>query len=191
MSRPAEFTDDFIRQKIDEVAKKGGAVSPFAIRNALGGGNMNRIARIITDWESQAKTPKVVVPPALQTEIDQKIADFTSGVSDMIKEIYNRAGEIAEERVTKALASAQETIDKKDSELIEFSIALENANEEIAKQFKENDQLLEEIENIKQSANLWRERAAAAEAMAKAAIAERQRFEERERLLISKIVLKS
>lgn len=148
MARPAEFSDDRIRAQIDELAAAGTALSAFAIRRAMGGGNMNRIASVLAEWEA-TKAPKggdaemIDLPVELQAEVDNRMAELSAGLTTTIARIHRRATEIAEGRVTEAvkaaraaataaeteLASARDVVAESDAKIDELEQTLERSHE--------------------------------------------------------------
>lgn len=149
MARPAEFTDERIRAKIEEMAAAGSHLTAFAVRRALGGGNMNRIAGILAEWEAMAapastETATVELPVELQAEVDTRMAELTAGLSSTIARIHRRATEIAEGRVTEAVKAARAAATAAEAELAD-------AREVLAESDAEVDELEQQLDQVRQS----------------------------------------
>ena len=146
MARPVEFTDLRIRSKIEDMAAAGTVLSAFAVRRALGGGNMNRIAGVLAEWEA-TKTPQPVAPEMielpveLQAEVDSRMAELSSGLSSTIARIHRRATEIAEGRVTDAVKAARAAATSAEAELADARAILTETDEQIEQLTAEVDRL--------------------------------------------------
>ena len=154
MARPAEFTDDHIRTKIEEMAAAGSHLTAFAVRRALGGGNMNRIAGILAEWEATAaptsvETETIELPVELQAEVDTRMAELSAGLSSTIARIHRRATEIAESRVTEAVKAARAAATAAEAELAD-------AREVLAESDAEVDDLEQQLDDARQSENRLR-----------------------------------
>ena len=146
MARPVEFTEQRIRSKIEDMAAAGTVPSAFALRRALGGGNMSRIVGVLEDWEAtrvpHSAAPEVIELPAeLQAEVDSRMAELSGGLSGTIARIHRRATEIAEGRVTDAVKAARAAATAADAELADARAILRETDEQIEQLTTEVDKL--------------------------------------------------
>lgn len=136
MARPIEFTDDRILAKIEEMFAAGSPLSAFAVRRALGGGNMTRIGGVLAEWEA-TRAPaaptaeQIELPVELQTEVDTRMAELSVGLTNTIARIHRRATEIAEGRVTEAVKAARNAATVAEAELADARAVLAVTDEQV------------------------------------------------------------
>ena len=168
MARPVEFTEDRIRAKIDEMAAAGTPLTAFAIRRALGGGNMSRIAGVLADWEANttpaaAEAEPIELPAELQAEVDTRMAELSTGLSSTIARIHRRATEIAESRVTEAVKAARSAATKAEAELADARAVLAESDSQVEGLQTELAQVQDQLTEAKSRLAAMTERAESAE----------------------------
>jgi len=175
MPRPAEFTDQIIRTKIEEMAARGERLTAFAVRRALGGGNMSRIAAILKEWEERsvppaAETETVELPAELQIEVDARMMELAASLSRTIARIHRQATQVAELRVAEAFKTARATATATEAELVDARVVMADSDIEVEKLQLELDQarqaetkMREESVGAKEKLAAMTERAEAAE----------------------------
>jgi colicin import membrane protein len=145
--RPTEFDSEKIIVAGQELQAAGCAVTSFAIRQKIGGGNAPRIKRVWEEYVSgQAATkaePHAELPPEVADEVANVAQALTARLSGLAIELNDKAVKAAERRVAdvlrgaseqreqaeRELADAAQTVDDLESKLDEAAIsasALEN-----------------------------------------------------------------
>ncbi len=165
MPRPAEFTDEQIRNANDALAKAGSRLSAFAIRRALGGGNMTRIAAVLADWQDNHKpaaeeSQAIDLPAELREEVEQRMAELSASLSGVIGRIHRRATEIAESRVAEAVKAARAAAAAAEIELAEARAVLADSDAAQETLQRDRDRLADLVIQTEQRERQAREEAA-------------------------------
>jgi chromosome segregation ATPase len=168
MGRKTEYNDDEIVKTGLAIEKEGKSVSPFAIRNRLGGGSSERIKGIWQTFddkrqaESEAEDAQetIELPSEIQTILEKNLAVAANMLDRLAYESFKVARSVAEKRVTSTIeeyqsritsfveaqsqaSQALESSDKKVDELEDHIDALQSKNESL---LEENAKLSGKIE---------------------------------------------
>lgn len=142
--KPATYTDEEIIAAGEKLLTDGKRVSPFAIRNAIGGGNPARIKKIWEEHQDTAIEGQIVTEQVeLPTEFAETLEAMKTGLDDLARRLYGRAQEIAESRVRETITAAKQAKETAEAEVAE-------AMEAVTKLDQETDQLQQELTTTKE-----------------------------------------
>ncbi len=133
--RTAEYTEEQIIEAGKNLMDSGKRVTPFGIRNALGGGNPSRIRAI---WEAYKAgnvehTPEVDQPVELPAEFAEQLEGMVAAMSDnfltLAKRLYRRADEITENRTREAMQAAKSAQEQAEADIAEAERTIEQQDQ--------------------------------------------------------------
>ena len=139
VGRKKEFSDDKIIETGVVIEKAGGPVSPFAIRNRLGGGSSDRIKNVwqAFDDKRQAESEAEVVseiielPSEIQAILEKNLDVSTNMLNRLASESFKVAQSVAEKRVTSTIEEYKTRIGSYVEAEKQASIALESCDEKV------------------------------------------------------------
>jgi chromosome segregation ATPase len=170
MGRKKEFSDDKIIETGVSIEKAGEPVSPFAIRNRLGGGSSDRIKNVWQAFDEKRKAESeaevvmemIELPSEIQTILEKNLDVSAKMLNRLASESFKVAQSVAEKRVVSTIdeyqakilsyveaekhaTQALESCDEKIEELEEKIGALESKNESL---LAENAKFSGKIESL-------------------------------------------
>lgn len=120
------YTDKQIIDAGMQLLAENKRVTPFAIRNAIGGGNPKRIKKIWEENQHEAIEGQMVREQVdLPTEFEDALQATKLSLDELAKRMYNHAQEIAESRVRETITAARKA---KESAEIEVAEAMDTVN---------------------------------------------------------------
>jgi chromosome segregation ATPase len=142
MARPPEFSDDLIISAGKQIQAENGKVSPFALKERVGGG---RASRLMDVWQKylQAQVdqrPLVMtpLPTEVTRELDVAMKSLAEQVRVSVTALYQRALDSFEQRIRTMeaeIVSRQEQVvgdqDEADQIIDDLKLKVENANRRI------------------------------------------------------------
>lgn len=169
--RPAQFTDQDIIGAGKEIRDTGRLVTPFGIRNILGGGNTTRIREVWDrflenerdepELQEQAPEPATLPPQLHEHALQAKktLTGFIDGlymqaytlVETDLSQRYKRDFEALKEKQTQtdsSLAEAEKSIAKADRDLEELSDERDSAKAELESVRAENARLTAQLASV-------------------------------------------
>lgn len=169
MGRIAEFTDENIINAGLSLQKNNKPVSPFSIRNKIGGGSSERIKEV---WNIYLKAQPelmesddiaVELPTEIQENLDRNIKHAIKNIENITANNFKVAQEIAEKRVSSTINEYKVKVDDFEESEQQASIALENCdlkitilNDELDLEKQRNEELVAEnakLEGVLSSTN--------------------------------------
>lgn len=144
------YTDEQIIEAGMQLLADNKRVSPFAIRNVIGGGNPKRIKRIWEESQHKAVEGQMVREQAdLPTEFEDALEVTKQSLDELAKRMYNRAQEIAESRVRETITAARKAKETAETEIAEAMDAVNSLDHD-----KQQLALtLEQVRNEREQAN--------------------------------------
>lgn len=147
--KPATYTNEQIIGAGMQLLADNRRVTPFGIRNLLGGGNPTRIRAVWeasqqTALESQLVAHKVELP----AEFSGALEATKGSLDELAKRMYGRAQEIAESRVRESIAAARKAQETAEAEILEAMDAVEQLDNENARLLEGAGQLRDELKRL-------------------------------------------
>ena len=135
--RPADYSEEQIIEAGKALQEAGKRVTPFGIRERMGGGKPQRIREI---WErylagerEQSAGPEHVVE--LPAEFEEQVQGMTTAlINDLTalsKRLYARADEIAESRTREAMQAAKKAKQSAETDVVEAERLIEDQDAKI------------------------------------------------------------
>ncbi len=147
--KQATYTNEQIIEAGMQLLADKKRVTPFGIRNLLGGGNP---ARIKTIWEESQKTALEGQMVSHKVELPTEFADAldaTKGsLDELAKRMYGRAQEIAESRVRESISAARKAKETAEVEVAEAMETVEQLDNENARLQEAVEQLQAELKRL-------------------------------------------
>ncbi len=153
--RPAEYPESSIIEAGEKLEAQGVRVTPYAIREEIGGGGPNRIRNV---WDKHvaeraaapsAPEPTDELPTEIEDDVDGALAGLGADIRMLVSRIHRKAHTAAQEKTREALA------------------ALNQAEEQVRREMKDAERLItrqdETIANLQSSIQEERQRRDAAE----------------------------
>jgi hypothetical protein len=139
MGRKTEFSDQQIIDSGLAIEREGKSVSPFAIRNRLGGGSSERIKNVWltfdenrpSDIEEESSQDKIDLPIEVQDILEKNIDTATQMFTKLASEGYKIAQLIAENRVKSTVEDYQSKIADSIESEHQASLAIEESDRRI------------------------------------------------------------
>lgn len=181
--RPAEFTTESIISAGQELHAAGRAVTGFAIRQKIGGGNPARLKQVWEEHVSSQSVTKAEPVAELPVEVAEEVAAVTKALTERLAtlavELNDRAVKTAERRVAEVIRTAGEQREFAERELADAAQTvddLENQLEEARAAASGLEKLLADVQDVSQTQAIElaqvRERLILTEQAAKAAAEE-------------------
>jgi chromosome segregation ATPase len=156
MGRKTEFSDDKIIEIGLAIESDGKPVSPFAIRNRLGGGSSQRIKGVwqIFDNKRQAESEAEVdreiieLPSEIQSILEKNLDVAANMLNRLASESFKVARSVAEKRVTSTIEEYQARIMSFVEAESQASQALESSDEKVEELEDHIDVLQSRNENL-------------------------------------------
>nr|QBM91761.1 Plasmid replication region DNA-binding N-term [Pseudomonas sp.] len=141
MARSAEFTEDKIIEAGRSMLAAGKRITGFGLRNAVGGGNANRLLEV---WETHAlqhseSEPELLselpleVSEHLGNVINSFTGEFKEQMTRLAVDMNHRAHKASERRVKEMTRAAEEMQEAAKAEVEDASAAVEKAEGELEK----------------------------------------------------------
>lgn len=153
--RPADYSEERIVEAGKALQEEGKRVTPFGIRERMGGGRPQRIREIWEryvsgDGEQEARREEAVELPAEFAEQVQGmntalIADLTA----FAKRLYRRADEIAESRTREAMQAARKARESAETDVAEAERVIEDQDAKTEALERQIEALREELSGAK------------------------------------------
>ena len=125
------YTDKQIIDAGMQLLAENKRVTPFAIRNAIGGGNPKRIKKIWAESQHEALEGQMVREQVdLPTEFEDALAATKQSLDELAKRMYNHAQEIAESRVRETITAARKAKESAEFEVAEAMDTVNSLDEE-------------------------------------------------------------
>lgn len=181
--RPAEFTTEAIISAGQELHAAGRAVTGFAIRQKIGGGNPARLKQVWEEHVSSQSVAKAEPVAELPVEVAEEVATVTKALTERLAtlavELNDKAVKTAERRVAEVIRTAGEQREFAERELADAAQTvddLENQLEEVKTAATGLEKLLADQQAVSQAQAIGlaqvRERLALTEQAARAAAEE-------------------
>lgn len=181
--RPAEFTTESIINAGQELHAAGRAVTGFAIRQKIGGGNPARLKQVWEEHVSSQLVAKAEPVAELPVEVAEEVAAVTKALTERLAtlavELNDKAVKTAERRVAEVIRTAGEQREFAERELADAAQTvedLENKLEETKATVSGLEKLLADVQAVSQAQAIElaqvRERLTLTEQAAKAAAEE-------------------
>ena len=181
--RPAEFTPEAIIHAGQELHAAGRAVTGFAIRQKIGGGNPARLKQVWEEHVSSQSVTKAEPVAELPVEVAEEMAAVSKALTERLAtlavELNDKAVKTAERRVAEVIRTAGEQREFAERELADAAQTvddLENQLEEVRTAFSGLEKLLADVQAVSQAQAVElaqvRERLALTEQATKAAAEE-------------------
>ncbi|MDA8127660.1 MAG: DNA-binding protein [Betaproteobacteria bacterium] len=178
--RPAEFTTESIISAGQELHAAGRAVTGFAIRQKIGGGNPARLKQVWEEHVSSQSVAKAEPVAELPVEVAEEVATVTKALTERLAtlavELNDKAVKTAERRVAEVIRTAGEQREFAERELADAAQTvddLENQLEEVKTASSRLETLLADVQAVSQAQAIElaqvRERLTLTEQAAKAA----------------------
>lgn len=181
--RPAEFTTESIISAGQDLHAAGRAVTGFAIRQKIGGGNPARLKQVWEEHVSSQSVAKAEPVAELPVEVAEEMAAVTKALTERLAtlavELNDKAVKTAERRVAEVIRTAGEQREFAERELADAAQTvddLENQLEEVKAASSGLEKLLADVQAVSQAQAIEmaqvRERLALTEQATKAAAEE-------------------
>lgn len=181
--RPAEFTTEAIVSAGQELHAAGRAVTGFAIRQKIGGGNPGRLKQVWEEHVSSQSVAKAEPVADLPVEVADEVAAVSKALTERLAtlavELNDKAVKTAERRVAEVIRTAGEQREFAERELADAAQTvddLENQLEEVKTAASVVEKLLADVQAVSQAQAVElaqvRERLTLTEQAAKAAVQE-------------------
>lgn len=181
--RPAEFTTEAIISAGQELYAAGRAVTGFAIRQKVGGGNPARLKQVWEEHVSSQSVTKSEPVAELPVEVADEVAAVSKALTERLAtlavELNDKAVKTAERRVAEVIRTAGEQREFAERELADAAQTvddLENQLEEVKTASAGLEKLLADVQDVSQAQAIElaqvRERLTLTEQAAKAAAEE-------------------
>lgn len=156
--RPAEFTPEAIVHAGQELHAAGRAVTGFAIRQKIGGGNPARLKQVWEEHVSSQSVTKAEPVAELPVEVADEVAAVSKALSERLAtlavELNDKAVKTAERRVAEVIRTAGEQRESAERELADAAQTvddLENQLEETKAAVSGLEKILAEVQAISQA----------------------------------------
>lgn len=147
--KPATYTNEQIIEAGMQLLADKKRVTPFAIRNMLGGGNPARIKTIWEESQQNALEGQVVSHRVeLPTEFADALDATKGSLDELAKRMYGRAQEIAESRVRESISAARKAKETAEVEVAEAMDTVEQMDSENARLQEAGEQLQAELKRV-------------------------------------------
>ena len=147
--KPATYTNEQIIEAGMQLLADKKRVTPFAIRNILGGGNPARIKTIWEESQQNALEGQVVSHRVeLPTEFADALAATKGSLDELAMRMYGRAQEVAESRVRETIAAARKAKETAEVEVGEAMDTVEQLDSENARLQEAVEQLQAELKRV-------------------------------------------
>jgi colicin import membrane protein len=135
--RPADYSEEQIIEAGRALQEAGKRVTPFGIRERVGGGKPQRIREIweryIAGEHEQSARPEQLVE--LPAEFEEQVQGMTTAlINDLTalsKRLYARADEIAESRTREAMQAAKKAKQSAETDVVEAERLIEDQDAKI------------------------------------------------------------
>jgi chromosome segregation ATPase len=128
--RPTSFSEESIIQAGEELRAQGRAVTGFALRKQLGGGNFTRLRQVWDEHVANQSVLKAEPVAELPVEVAQELATVTKALVErltaMAVELNDKAVKASERRVTEVVRSAGEQRAQTERELADAAQTVED-----------------------------------------------------------------
>lgn len=135
MGRLAEYTTEQILEVGNSLEAAGERVSPFAIREKLGGGDARRIKEIWTNRKKSQKKDKeslqqdgIELPIEIQEALEKNLKVAHKQLKEITEDSFKVATFVAEKRVTSTIKEYQSKISEYEASEKDAFQALENSD---------------------------------------------------------------
>lgn len=156
--RPAEFTTESIISAGQELHGAGRAVTGFAIRQKIGGGNPARLKQVWEEHVSSQSVAKAEPVAELPVEVAEEVATVTKALTERLAtlavELNDKAVKTAERRVAEVIRNAGEQREFAERELADAAQTvddLENQLEEVKTAASGLEKLLADVQAVSQA----------------------------------------
>ncbi len=164
MKKPT-YTPEQIIEAGEKLQKDGKRVTPFGIRNIMGGGNPARIREI---WDSHGTTvpqlPQLEQSVPLPAEFSDTLISAKNGLDQLAHRLYAKAQEISESRVRESIAASQLAQEQAEAEVVEAMKSVEQSDTENTRLFAEIEALQEQLSSLNSEKSRLEERLQIAQA---------------------------
>ena len=144
--KPATYSNEQIIDAGMQLLAEKKRVTPFAIRNLLGGGNPARIKAIWEESQQNALEGQVVSNQMeLPTEFSNSLDATKDSLDELARRMYGRAQEIAESRVRESISAARKAKETAEVEVTEAMETVEHLDNENARLLEALEQLRDEL----------------------------------------------
>lgn len=151
--RPADFSSEQIIEAGKVLQSAGRAVTGFALRKEVGGGNPNRLKQV---WDEHAarhvvaeSEPVAELPVEVAQELAQVSEALVARLASMAVGINDRAVKASDRRSAEVVRAAGEQRDQADRELVDAAQTVEDLEQQLDSLQESRDQLLIELERVK------------------------------------------
>lgn len=156
--RPAEFTTESIISAGQELHAAGRAVTGFAIRQKIGGGNPARLKQVWEEHVSSQSVTKAEPVAEFPVEVAEEVAAVTKALTERLAtlavEQNDKAVKTAERRVAEVIRTAGEQREFAERELADAAQTvddLENQLEEVKTAASGLEKLLADVQAVTQA----------------------------------------
>jgi predicted RNase H-like nuclease (RuvC/YqgF family) len=136
MGRKTEFSDQQIIDSGLSLEKEKKSVSPFAIRNKLGGGSSERIKAVWSTYDTNRASEQVLeqsnetidLPVEIQNILEKNIKSATGMFAKLASDGYHVAQLVAEKRVTSTIKEYEAKITTFEESEYQAFLAIEDSD---------------------------------------------------------------
>lgn len=133
--RPAEFTTEAIISAGQELHAAGRAVTGFAIRQKIGGGNPARLKQVWEEHVSSQSVTKAEPVAELPVEVAEEVATVTKALTERLAtlavELNDKAVKTAERRVAEVIRTAGEQREFAERELADAAQTVDDLENQL------------------------------------------------------------
>ena len=171
MGRVAEYTAEQIIEAGNTLESIGKRVTPFAIREKLGGGDPNRIKEIWTNHQQKSQhygnnateEDDVALPTEIQEALERNLKAARKQLKEIAADSFRVATSIAEKRVTSTIEEYQtkiseyeesekdafQSLDNSDRQRAQLEVQIESFSNKNETLMTENSKLIGLLESLK------------------------------------------
>lgn len=128
--RPIEFTPEAIIQAGQQLQAAGRAITGFAIRQKIGGGNPARLKQVWEEHINSSVVTKAEPVAELPVEVAEEVANVTKALTErlaaMAVELNDKAVKTAERRVADVIRAAGEQREQAERELADAALTVDD-----------------------------------------------------------------
>ena len=158
MPSEVQISDQQIIEAGESLKAEGKRISPYAIRNHLGGkGCSKRIKKVWNDYFSENLDKKseesldILLPNEIQETFDSSLETVTSLLKKLVQKNFHVATKTAEKRTEYSIAHFKEEIADFEEAEVQAEIALEQSDREKGDLLNKNESLNSKNEQLMQA----------------------------------------
>ncbi|MHB9513785.1 DNA-binding protein [Pseudomonas amygdali] len=151
--RPADFTLEQIIEAGKVLQSAGRAITGFALRKEVGGGNPNRLKQVWDEHVASHVVAEAEPVTELPVEVAQELAHVSEALvarlASMVVGINDRAVKASDRRAAEVVRAAGEQRDQADRELVDAAQTVEDLEQQLDSLQESRDLLVIEFEKVR------------------------------------------